>query len=72
MEVTIAINIKVETLLWGVNVFREGGREITRGVGNISSWGEEIFFPPGDSVMGETLFRDTGPDPDQTTRKCKA
>jgi len=44
----------------GANVFREGGREIAQGGRNISSWGEEIFPPPGDSVMGETLFRDTG------------
>jgi len=52
----------VETLFRGAgaNVFREGGQKIARGVGNISSWGEEIFPPPGDFVMGETLFRDTG------------
>jgi len=61
MEVNVAINIKVETLFWGANVFCEGGgRKIARGGGNISSWGEEIFSPPGDFVMGETLFRDTG------------
>jgi len=49
MEVNVAIHIKVETLFQGANVFR-----------NISSWGEEIFLPPGDFVTGETLFRDTG------------
>jgi len=58
MEVNVAININVETLFREANVFREGGRgrKITRGGGNISSWGEEIFPPPGDFVMGETLF----------------
>jgi len=60
MEVNVAINFKVETLFRGANVFHEGGRKIPRGGGNISSWGEEIFSPPGDFVMGETLFRDTG------------
>jgi len=62
MEVNIAINIKVETLFRGANVFHDvrGGRKIARGGGNISSWGEEIFPRPGDFVMGETLFRDTG------------
>jgi len=25
MEVNVAININVETLFWGANVFREGG-----------------------------------------------
>jgi len=33
---------------------------MARGGGNISSWGQEIFPPLGDSVIGETLFRDTG------------
>jgi len=61
-EVNVAINIKVETLFRGANIFREGGREIAQGGGYISSWGEEIFPPPGDSVMGKTLFRDTGSD----------
>jgi len=60
MEVNVAINIKVETLFRGANVFREGGRKIARGGGNISSWGEEIFIPSSDFVTGETLFRDTG------------
>jgi len=46
MEVNVAINMKVETLFWGVNVFREGGWELAQGGGNISSWGEEIFPPP--------------------------
>jgi len=59
LEVNVAINTKVETSFWGANVFREG-RKIARGGGNISSGGEEIFPPPGDFVMGETLFRDTG------------
>jgi len=54
MEVNVAINIKVETLFRGANVFREGGQKIARG--------EEIFPPPGDFVTGETLFRDTGQD----------
>jgi len=36
------------------------GQKIARGGGNISSGGEEIFPPPGDFIMGETLFRDTG------------
>jgi len=57
MEVNVAINIKVETLFRGTNVFHEGGRKIARG-GEIA-W-EEIFPPPGDFVTGETLFRDTG------------
>jgi len=47
MEVNVAINIKVETLFRGANLFREGGRKIARGGGNISSWGEEKIFPPG-------------------------
>jgi len=46
MEVNVAINIKVETLFRGANVFREGGWEIARGGGNIPYWGEEIFPPP--------------------------
>jgi len=54
MEVNVAINIKVEILFRGANVFREGRRKIARGGGNISSWGEEIFHSPGDFVMGET------------------
>jgi len=29
LEVNVAINIKVETLFWGANVFREGGAENT-------------------------------------------
>jgi len=63
MEVNVAIiciNIKVVTLFRGANVFRERRREIARGRGNISTGGEEIFPPPGDSVTEETLFRDTG------------
>jgi len=60
MEVNVAINIKVETLFQGANVFREGGRKIARGGGNISSRGEKIFPPPPDFVTGKTLFRDTG------------
>jgi len=59
MEVNVVINIKGETLFYGGNVFCEGGQEIARGGGNISSWGEEIFPYPGDSLIGETLFRDT-------------
>jgi len=51
MEVNVAINIKVETFFGGGMYFvRAGGWKIARGGGNISS--------PGDSVMGETLFRD--------------
>jgi len=58
MEVNVAINIKVETLFRGANVFREGGgRKIARGGGNISSWD---ISSPSDFVMGETLFCDTG------------
>jgi len=60
MEVNVAINIEVESLYRGANVFREGGRELKRGGENISSWGEEIFHLPGDSIMGVTLCRDTG------------
>jgi len=60
MEVNVAINIKVENLFRGANVFREWGQKIARGGGNISSWGEEIFLPPGEFVTGDTLFRDTG------------
>jgi len=45
MEMNVAINIKVETLFRGANVFRKGGRKITRGGGNISSWGEKYFLP---------------------------
>jgi len=71
LEVNVAITIKVETIFRGANVFREGGREIARGGGNISSWGEEIFSPPGDSVMGETLFRDTGRRYNIHTRVCR-
>jgi len=56
MEVTVAINSKGEALFRGANIFHEGGREIARGGGNISSWGEEIFPPPGDSVMGRLYF----------------
>jgi len=54
MEVNVTINIKVETLFRGVNVFCEGGGNNTRG--------RKYFLlpPPGDSVMGETLFRETG------------
>jgi len=37
MEVNVAINIKVETLFWGANLFCEGERKIARGGGNISS-----------------------------------
>jgi len=36
------------------------GWKIARGGGNISSWGDEIFPPPDDFVMGEILFCDTG------------
>jgi len=39
---------------------REGGWKIVQGGENISSWGEEIFPPPGDFVTGETLVLDTG------------
>jgi len=60
MEVNVAINIKVETLFWGANIFCEGGRKLAQGGGNISPWGEEIFPPPCDFVMGETLYCDTG------------
>jgi len=61
MEDNVAINIKMETLFRRANLFREGrGRKIARVGGNISSWGEEIFPPPSDFVMGETLFSDTG------------
>jgi len=67
MEVNIAtrnlFNIKVETLFRGANVFREEGWKIAGGGGNIYSWGEEIFLPPGDFVMGETLSCDTGMHP---------
>jgi len=59
MEVNIAINIKVESLFRG-RMYCVRGAETARGGGNIFSWGEEIFPPPSDSVMGETLFRDTG------------
>jgi len=59
LEVNVAINIKVETLFRGANLFREGGGNSTwerkyflMGRGNISS--------PGGFVTGETLFRDTG------------
>jgi len=49
-------NIKVDrdyisVYIVSMNAFREGWQEIARG---------KIFPPPGDSVMGETLFRDTG------------
>jgi len=47
MEVNVAINIKVETLFRGQMYFVRGGRKITLEGGNISSWGEEIFPPPG-------------------------
>jgi len=56
MEVNVAINIKVETLFRGANVFRDGGVEISTRGGNISSWGEEIFPSPGDFVMGGLYF----------------
>jgi len=54
MEVNVAINIKVETLFRGANVFREGGAE-KRG-GNISSGGEEIFLPPATLLWGRLYF----------------
>jgi len=59
MEVDVTINIKVE-LYFGGRMYFVRGEEIARGGRNISSWGEEIFPPPGYSVMGETLFCDTG------------
>jgi len=47
MEVYIAINIKVETLFRGGDVFREGWRKIARG--------DEIF-PLGDFLPPVTLY----------------
>jgi len=46
MEVNVAINIKMGTLFPGANVFREGGRKIARGGGNISPWERKYFLTP--------------------------
>jgi len=51
MEVNVAINIKVDALFRGGGECISWGRKIAK---------KEIFPPPGDFVMGETLFRDTG------------
>jgi len=59
MEVNVAINIKVETLFWGANIFCEVRPKIARGVRKYFLQGEEIFPLLSDFVMGETLFRDT-------------
>jgi len=62
MEVNVAITIKVETLFRGANVFREGAGNSTRGMKYFLLGRGNIPSPRngGDSVMGETLFRDTG------------
>jgi len=59
MVVNVAINIKVEILFQGVNVFREGGINSTRGR-KYFLWGRGNISSPGDFVIGETIFRDTG------------
>jgi len=61
MEVNVAINIKVDTIFRAANEFHEGGAgNSPRGRKDFLG-GEEIFPPPsGDSVVGETIFCDTG------------
>jgi len=47
MEVNVAINIKMETLFRGANVFREGeGAENSTRGSKYFLLGEEIFPPP--------------------------